>query len=437
MDAFNSLGYRPVQHATAQLRAKEGSIVMSRVTSGPSERTRPSSRLQPQSLAESTPVLFRLPTIDVSPFRLMEETDASLLPTVAALQLETLAHNSLSPAIPQVESRPDANALESSELTSETPRSWWEHWSSGVVMIVLIIALVTLGIMIFRPSGSPADTTLASENSHEEFGDLESISIPKIQSEEASDLKSAQQQLDSNPSGSAAFQEPVSPSLPSAANDLANIEVAPFDPAVPTDLSGMPVGNSSVPTMPFPTVDGIPIEDQQLDPNQISAGPLATATLLQPTPNDDPLPKFPTDPSVAAKGESGAASSGFALPVSANSQPNHGQPPASEPSGQASSFSMPNLAGDLQGVQPNTMQVSGPTRSGIESQPNEGRATDVLRNDQTATAVRSTATPESDEEEIIRAYLELTGSAQPNPSLDSTIHDANSTQDNANRYQRK
>jgi hypothetical protein len=98
---------------------------------------------------------------------------------------------------------------------------------------------------------------------------------------------------------------------------------------------------------------------------------------------------------------------------------------------------MPNLAGDVQGVQPNTMQVSGPTRSGIEPQSNDARATEVLPNDQPAAAVRSTATPESDEEEIIRAYLELTGSAHPNPSLDSTIHDANSTLDNANRYQRK
>ncbi len=74
-------------------------------------------------------------------------------------------------------------APQSSTATSAAPaRTWWEHWSSGVVLILLIIALVTASIIALNDGNPSRNQPLASEletAAVDEF-DLSSISIPDI-----------------------------------------------------------------------------------------------------------------------------------------------------------------------------------------------------------------------------------------------------------------
>lgn len=44
------------------------------------------------------------------------------------------------------------------EATENDSRSWWEHWSSGIILMLLILALVTAGIMAIRDPGKSRDT---------------------------------------------------------------------------------------------------------------------------------------------------------------------------------------------------------------------------------------------------------------------------------------
>ncbi len=46
-------------------------------------------------------------------------------------------------------------------------RSWWEHWSSGIVLLLLVVAMVSASVVAFRDTG---DEQLALEQDVEEFG---------------------------------------------------------------------------------------------------------------------------------------------------------------------------------------------------------------------------------------------------------------------------
>ncbi len=74
-------------------------------------------------------------------------------------------------------------APQSSAASSAAPtRTWWEHWSSGVVLILLVIALVTASIVALNDGSPSGNQPLASEletAAVDEF-DLSGISIPDI-----------------------------------------------------------------------------------------------------------------------------------------------------------------------------------------------------------------------------------------------------------------
>ena len=65
---------------------------------------------------------------------------------------------------------------------SDPVRTWWEHWSSGVVLILLIIALVTASIIALNDGGKAKPDSLASQAESSMVGefDLSSITIPEI-----------------------------------------------------------------------------------------------------------------------------------------------------------------------------------------------------------------------------------------------------------------
>lgn len=82
----------------------------------------------------------------------------------------------------QVESSRVAATAPTTEANSEPRRTWWEHWSSGVVLILLVIALVVASIIALNDGGKVGLDQLASQRESstlDEF-DLSTIAIPAI-----------------------------------------------------------------------------------------------------------------------------------------------------------------------------------------------------------------------------------------------------------------
>jgi len=67
------------------------------------------------------------------------------------------------------------------QLAAATKATWWEHWSSGVVLILLIIALVTASILALNDGRKSSADQLAGEPvaALDEF-DLSNITIPEV-----------------------------------------------------------------------------------------------------------------------------------------------------------------------------------------------------------------------------------------------------------------
>ena len=92
---------------------------------------------------------------------------------------------------PHLASRVATSQLESAQLAAAAPaidadpeqrRTWWEHWSSGVVLILLVIALVVASIIALNDGGKIKSSQMAGQlepSMLDEF-DLSSIAIPDI-----------------------------------------------------------------------------------------------------------------------------------------------------------------------------------------------------------------------------------------------------------------
>lgn len=85
-------------------------------------------------------------------------------------------------ATPQVEAAQASAVAPAIEANSEQRRTWWEHWSSGVVLILLVIALVVASIIALNDGGKLKSNQMAGQlepSTLDEF-DLSSIAIPDI-----------------------------------------------------------------------------------------------------------------------------------------------------------------------------------------------------------------------------------------------------------------
>lgn len=145
---------------------------MAKSTPSQLDRSRPSSRLQAQTMLETTPVLFRLPSVQLQP-----------LPPVADMPTESLMEFAAAP-MPEASSSPASLPV---SITSqpmeadEPPRTWWEHWSSGVILILLLVAAYFACIAVLRSRGRAGNNTIATDSSSKsEFGDLNDMKIPPV-----------------------------------------------------------------------------------------------------------------------------------------------------------------------------------------------------------------------------------------------------------------
>ncbi|MCA9192171.1 MAG: hypothetical protein KDB03_10425 [Planctomycetales bacterium] len=125
----------------------------------------------------AAPILFRLPEIST-------QVNKSSAPTN---DLESQTSHSID--------APPSSVLKPAEAVSTSPandmqqrRSWWEHWSSGVVLILLVIAIVTASIMVLQePQRQSREATNESQianamesesNGSQSPGMLDGIELP-------------------------------------------------------------------------------------------------------------------------------------------------------------------------------------------------------------------------------------------------------------------
>lgn len=152
-------------------------------------QNRRSAKLRAPNVTESTPVLFRLPAIEqVLPVPLDADIDLPL-PAFAESNAHALVATApaaaLSPPEPAVErASVPAPLIEKQEIAAALPeRSWWEHWSSGVVLILLIIALIAASILAFNDAGGTDPDLLAKvgdDSSSQASDDGSQIHIPSL-----------------------------------------------------------------------------------------------------------------------------------------------------------------------------------------------------------------------------------------------------------------
>lgn len=161
-------------------------------------RSRPSSVSRSAS-AETAPVLFRFPTIAVADAAVPRPSlQPSAVPPIverssvasqgdAVASMETVRFTASSVVVEQRSSgnsdTVQPQAIVAQPAAAPAPvRSWWDHWSSGVVLILLIIALVAASILALNDGSKSASDQLAGQSpttAIDEF-DLSNITIPEI-----------------------------------------------------------------------------------------------------------------------------------------------------------------------------------------------------------------------------------------------------------------
>lgn len=233
---------------------------MTKSTPNQLDRSRPSSRLQPQGLLEKTPVLFRLPSVQVHPLPSVED-----LPTLALQQLqsEDVSTTTTEPITPP------ATIVSQLAVPTERKQSWWEHWSSGVVLIILLIALYITSIAVLKSRVHRSSTTLAEQS--DPLDELASIEIPLVEAIQAT----ADQ----------------SPEITSAGPDLHSLTVdnKGNDEALGEELVG-----SLTDGLKLSSAENSITETTDDSTRVVDTAPLATAKLLEPTQIPTTLPLLPS-----------------------------------------------------------------------------------------------------------------------------------------------
>jgi len=127
------------------------------------------------------PLIPNLPTQELS---VAFSDTATGLPTA---QLSAVANATVAgAALATSSSAPIASAFVTNSPTDTSAhaapaRTWWEHWSSGIVLIVLLIALATASILAWQGGGKPNEKLLAdTEKPSESLSDLSAIEVPKL-----------------------------------------------------------------------------------------------------------------------------------------------------------------------------------------------------------------------------------------------------------------
>ncbi|QDV27510.1 hypothetical protein [Aureliella helgolandensis] len=348
-------------------------------------RTNRNARAVPTP-AQTSPVLFRFPYLErhldeadtedeqpaqtpqsASPIPLAAELAASPVaiapavlqpepisnpssPATAANSVAASAESSSSSAS-ELDSKPlEPQSEAKPSLTVETERTWWEHWSSGLVLIVLVIALVTASLIAFNDSGSSSAETLATEEPADPFDlslsntSLSNISIPAAVANSTSELaiQAPAATSDNNATSPAstssaitANEEATVVASESPAEQLAvqpQTELAPASPAAqPPEASGLipETLEFAGPEPAAPSASSVPPAEATLSLPEPAL--LAGASLQAPVGETTP-PLFPQSNSTAAPPSGAAVPSAPTFPAASSSASTPVEAPGASPS---------------------------------------------------------------------------------------------------------
>jgi hypothetical protein len=348
------------------------------------DRSRP--RAQPQGLLESTPVLFRLPNVQVHPLPAVSDLSNT------ALQNAPFEENPAEAIVPT-----SSSVVSQPSIATDRKQSWWEHWSSGVVLIVLLVAMYATCIMVLKSRTKPSNT-LADQKT--EFGDLTQIEVPIIQADSNLVVGLPQQELIQ--SNESALLNP--PTLNTLTLDIKTEKPTTADDLVNSLSSSTDLANSLV------------IDTNSTGNESAVDQPMAKAQLLEPTqllpllPTNSPSP---TSGNIQAQPVSSQAGQSPSLYDGANYSENNSTVPPATTTNLASHPAGSGLVGYNQSYsQPAT---ANPTIPNLVSGSGQSATTSTVST-QTQTSNKSvppgtrlTATPDAngDVEAFIRAYLEL------------------------------
>lgn len=134
--------------------------------------------------------------------------------------------------------------------------SWWEHWSSGVVLVLLIIALVTASIIAFNDgSATQNDELLAGGEADAATTDLDTIDIPDVNATDT--VVAANESQVGDQSGSSAMPEMLFPNP--AVEDGLQLTGNVGDPQTGAAMGSQPAGaqnESLIPDLNFTQPEG-------------------------------------------------------------------------------------------------------------------------------------------------------------------------------------
>jgi hypothetical protein len=227
----------------------------------------------------NTPVLFRLPAIQNAP---TPDLAATFSESAASLPTATLAAVALPSAQPTATSTERANEGSLAPQAAQQ-RTWWEHWSSGIVLIVLLIALATASILAMQGSNKGNSKLMAdTKKDSDSQSDLSTIEVPKL---ELPNLKAPKLEL------------PVSTSSNLSADEL---ETSIFPNNILDRKSADDSDSSLIPNGPLSlTFDG-PATTEVKSNSTAEPEPHATASLQSPVVKQQE-PLFKDDAFVPAK----------------------------------------------------------------------------------------------------------------------------------------
>ncbi len=386
-----------------------------------SAKARPSAATRAANLIANTPVLFRLPAIQ---HLSAQAGQSAVVASEAGESTERSAPTAtIQPQISEAVVSPAVVTMPAVVTHPGSQRSWWEHWSSGIVLIVLLIALATASILVLRGSGEPkyiADVDKTQSVSSNSLSTLSNIEVPDIRLPEQT-AHTAHDQPANSLTSKTTIPEALPAATPNPVDTFSQTAQAKQDSLIPAESLVLTFETQANLSKPARTFLGVDISKFHVSASSPSIGfpseesPTINATASLDTPIGVQPPRLFGESNLAPR-----TINVQATPASTNTNsPNSGTSPSfydnsstlvAKPS--SSEFSGILGGSDLPLQQKGTYSVPATT---VSSDLSSAAPTLLISEQETTTAqapavpiVRSTSTPEFNREQLLKAYQEFT-----------------------------
>ncbi|MFO1066572.1 MAG: hypothetical protein U0892_22150 [Pirellulales bacterium] len=397
----------------------------------PAKRMRPSAAERPQPA--SPPVLFRLPSLGGVPVAMDAGSSGA---AVVAPNMQSTAAVTAPSTAPAIQPALQTATAPTAQTAPAVARSWWEHWSSGVVLIVLIMALVILTIMAMRTGQQQDSELLAEMGSRNPSGSkaleaLDNLQVPNIQTpgnqpDVAQNTNAGLESTSSQPQASGDVTSDT-PASDVAKSQPSLLEIDPAQPSIEGELASAAstVNEAAKPSSGAPKIQlgtPIPAGNFAARPATPAAGPGSLSNSFDAATNNSP--RFETvsgSAGIKPSTATGGSSPGLWDGQNRSSRTEQLVPDDTsliDPSLVDPSFESTSAA-------PRTAVTAMPTSSGATnpefrtaaaSTANGSLGVTVGGGMKEPTTMRATNTPELDSAGLSRAFIEFTRGSAAVPS---------------------